>query len=305
MTAYVRRAPRTSGRVPAWAGAKMPLSSELADAVQERLDGAAQGDFFEPEMQAAQPMLAAQMRLSKLPTSQRLLVERFRSREGWHLFVYPFGGRNVHMGLAQLLAWRLARRTPNTYSLAINDYGLEILAAREPDLAPFDDGSLFSGADLMRDVLASLNSGELAQRRFREIARVAGLVFGGYPGAPKSTRQLQASSSLFYEVFRKYDAGNRLLTQAEEEVLAQELDLKRLAATLRRMRARRIEWVDLRVPSPFALALMVERFREELSTEKLKDRLDRILAEAGAALDDDPEATPPPAPRRRTAPAAR
>jgi ATP-dependent Lhr-like helicase len=295
LVAYVRKATRNRGIVPAWAGSKMPLSSELADAVQAMLDGAAQGDFFDPEMQAAQPMLQAQARLSKLPTSGRLLVERFRSREGHHLFLYPFGGRNVHIGLAQLLAWRLARREPNTFSLAINDYGLEILAARPVDLDPFDDGSLFSSAELLPDVLASLNSGELAKTRFREIARVAGLVFSGYPGAPKSTKQLQASAGLFYEVFRKYDAGNRLLTQAETEVLAQELEIGRLKAVLRSMQRRRIEWAELKAPSPFALALMVERFREQLSTEKLKDRLERLLAEAAQVLDAP---APPAAPRR-------
>jgi len=133
--------------------------------------------------------------------------------------------------------------------------------------------------------LASLNSGELAQRRFREIARVAGLIFTGYPGAAKSAKQLQASSSLFWEVFRKYDAGNRLLSQAESEVLAQELELSRLTATLKRMAAQRIEFIELKVPSPFALPLMVERFREEFSTEKLADRLARILASAAEVLD--------------------
>jgi ATP-dependent helicase Lhr and Lhr-like helicase len=149
------------------------------------------------------------------------------------------------------------------------------------------------------DVLASLHSGLLAQRRFREIARVAGLVFGGYPGAPKSTRQLQASSSLFYEVFRKYDAGNRLLTQAESEVLAQELDATRLASTLARLAAQPMDLVELQAPSPFALALMVERLREQLSTEKLKDRLQRLLVHAQEVLDERAAAVQAGATRRR------
>ena len=284
MAAYVRKASKARGIVPAWAGSRMALSGELGDAVLALLMGAGQGEFDEPEMQAAQPMLRAQERLSRLPAAGELLVERHRSREGWHLFVYPFAGRNVHIGLAQLLAWRLGRIEPNTFSLSVNDYGLEMLSVKETSAEAFDDGSLFTERDLMADVLASLNTGELAQRRFREIARVAGLVFGGYPGAPKSMKQLQASSSLFYEVFRKYDSGNRLLHQAESEVLAQELDIRRLSAALARMRAARLRWSVLRVPSPFALALMVERFREQLSTEKLKDRLERILAEAEAAL---------------------
>jgi ATP-dependent Lhr-like helicase len=190
----------------------------------------------------------------------------------------------VHIGLAQLLAWRLAKTQPNTFSLSVNDYGLEIVGARPLDPAALHDGTLFDDHALTADVLASLNHGALAQRRFREIARVAGLVFSGYPGAPKSMKQLQASSSLFYEVFRKYDAGNRLLTQADEEVLAQELELGRLRAVLHRMAAAPLDSVTLKAPSPFSLPLMVERLREQLSTEKLKDRLDRLLGEAEAAL---------------------
>lgn len=284
MVAWVKKARRASGTVPTWASSKMPLSTELADAVQAILGSAAQGDFFDPEMQAAQPMLRAQARLSRIPVPGRLLVERYRSREGWHLFVYPFAGRNVHIGLAQLMAWRLARTQPNTFSLSVNDYGLEILAAREPVLDALRDGTLLDARDLLQDVLSSLNSGELARRRFREIARVAGLVFSGYPGAPKSLKQLQASSSLFFDVFRQYDPGNRLLTQAESEVLSQELELGRLRQALSAMRRAALELVELRAPSPFALALMVERLREELSTEKLKDRLDRILAQAEGEL---------------------
>ena len=279
MTAYVKRNDSKKAAMISWAGAKMPLSSELADAVMDVLADAAQGDFFEPEMQAAQPMLETQARLSRIPTPKTLLIEKLDSREGQHLFIYPFAGRSAHIGLGSLLAWRLARSEPNTFSIVINDYGLELLSAKPVDPAPLIDQSLFEEGDLLHDVLASLNSSELARRRFREIARVSGLISQGYPGQPKSTRQLQASSKLFYEVFRKYDAGNMLLGQAEGEVLSQELDMRRLEEVLKRMRRQRVVFVDLAVPSPFALPLMVERFREKLSTEKLKDRLERMLKE--------------------------
>lgn len=277
MAAYVRKATRNKGTVPTWQGSKMALSTELSDAVLEMLQAAAQGDFVEPELEAARPMLLTQQRLSKIPTPRTLLVEAFRSREGQHLYIYPFAGRNVHLGLASLLAWRLARAKPNTFSMSINDYGLELVSAEPFDIAPVLDQQLFGGDELLHDVLASLNSSELAQRRFREIARVAGLVSTGYPGQPKSTRQLQASSALFFEVFRKYDQGNLLLTQAQQEVLSQELELSRLADTLARMRAKEVAFAPLRHPSPMSLPLMVERFREKLSTEQLSQRLDRIL----------------------------
>ena len=193
MAAYVRKATSKRGIVPAWSGGRMPLSSELADATLRVLDGCAQGDWLDPELHCAQPMLQAQLRLSKLPTPKTLLVERFRSREGHHLFIYPFAGRLVHLGLASLLAWRLSRRAaqqlqPQRQRLRLRAAGRERAGAGHAARR-----ALFDEAELLADVLASLNSGELAQRRFREIARVAGLVFSGYPGAPKSTRQLQAS----------------------------------------------------------------------------------------------------------------
>ncbi|HWP17832.1 MAG TPA: ligase-associated DNA damage response DEXH box helicase [Burkholderiaceae bacterium] len=285
MAAYVRKAERRSGAVPRWNGGKMPLSTEMADAVLELLEGVDRGEYPDPELLAARPMLETQRALSRLPTTGTLLVERLRSREGQHLYLYPFAGRYVHLGLASLLAWRLAKDRPNTFSISVNDYGFELLSAQEVDVHAIYDGSVFSCGSLLEDVLASLNSSELAQRRFREIARVAGLVFVGYPGAPKSMKQLQASSSLFYEVFRKYDANNLLLTQAECEVLSQELDIARLRATLERIATRRIEAVELKHPSPMCLPLMVERFREQLTTEKLGERLERIVREATRSLD--------------------
>lgn len=288
MAAYVKKATKNKGIVPSWAGGRMPLSTELADAVVELLASVSAehgGASAAPELQAAHPMLATQSRLSRLPTPQTLLVEHYRSREGEHLYLYPFAGRYVHLGLASLFAWRLARHAPNTFSLSVNDHGFELLSAEAADISSLLDGRLFSTEHLLDDVLASLNSSELAQRRFREIARVSGLVFSGYPGAPKSMRQLQASSGLFYEVFRKYDAGNLLLTQAQAEVLSQELDIERLAATLQRLAGRRLEFVELKAPSPFALPLMVERFREKLSNEKLADRLERIVRDAERIAD--------------------
>ncbi|RAN49213.1 DEAD/DEAH box helicase [Herbaspirillum rubrisubalbicans] len=288
MTAWVRRSNAASGAVPRWQGGRMPLSSTLAHAVLDRLQQAEQARFEGPEMQAVQPLLALQHAWSALPTSQRLVLETLKSREGYHLFFYPFAGRLVHLGLASLLAWRLARTRAATFSIAVNDYGFELLGAEEVDRARLQPGpvqSLFSEDQLLEDVLSSLNATELSQRRFREIARIAGLVSQGYPGQHKSARQLQASSALFFEVFRKHDAGNLLLTQAQREVLEQELELERLRSTLAELRARSLTLVTLERPTPFALPLMVERFREKLSTEKLADRVTRMLRELEGAAD--------------------
>lgn len=287
MTAYVKKATSKKAAVPRWNGGRMPLSSELAAAVVTKFDAAAHGAFTSPEMQAVKPLLEVQRQWSALPQENTLLAEIMKSREGWHLFLYPFAGRHVHLGLASLLAWRLSRHTPLTFSIAVNDYGFELLSATEVDWQAQLHAELFSEEHLMDDIMASLNAGELALRRFREIARIAGLVFSGYPGAPKSNRQLQASSGLFFEVFKQYDAGNLLLTQAQEEVLRQELDVARLEHTLQRINQRTLDIHLIKRATPMAFPLLVERMRESLSSEKLADRIARMVRDLEKAAGPD------------------
>ena len=279
MTAYVRRASGKKPAVPSWNGGRMPLSTELSNAIVARMDAAAHGHFDGPEMQLVKPLLEVQMKWSALPTQHTLLAEVLQTREGWHLFLYPYAGRNVHLGLASLLAWRLGKHQPNTFSIAVNDYGFELLSATEMDWERRLTPEIFSTEHLLEDVLGSLNASELAQRQFREIARISGLVFTGYPGVPKSARQVQASSSLFYDVFRKYDPDNLLLTQSQQEVLRQELDIERLSATLRQLKNKTLHWQQISRPTPFAFPLLVERFRESSSSEKLSDRIARMVTD--------------------------
>ena len=141
------------------------------------------------------------------------------------------------------------------------------------------------GEGLEAEVLASLNATEMARRRFREIARIAGLIFQSHPGEQRSSRQLQASSSLYYDVFAQYDPGNLLLAQARAELLTNELDMNRLAHTLRGVQAQTLSIHALERPTPFALPQMVERFRERLSTETLADRLARMVQALEQAAD--------------------
>ena len=279
MTAYVKRSTAKKAAVPRWNGGRMPLSNELATAVVARFSAAASGEFIGPEMKALRPLLEVQQQWSGLPTDKSLLAEALKSREGWHLFLYPFAGRQVHLGLASLLAWRVSQRLAVTFSIAVNDYGLELLSATHVDWAEHLDPALLSPERLMADVLASLNAGELALRRFREIARIAGLVFAGYPGAPKSTRQVQASSGLFFEVFKQYDSDNLLLAQAGEEVLREELDIRRLEETLERIGRLRLDLHPIKRPTPLAFPLLVERMRESMSSEKLADRIRRMVSD--------------------------
>lgn len=288
MTVQVRRAKDARAAMPRWTGGRMPLSSELAAAVLGVLAEYRAGANDDPELRALAPMLEIQARWSKVPVLDELVIEQLTTREGHHLFFYPFAGRLANDGLGALIALRLSRRQPITFTIAANDYGFELLAP-DPLEVELDEAAvrqLLTTENLDQDIAASLNSVEMAKRQFREIARIAGLVFPGYPGQGKSNKQLQMSSGLLYDVFRRFDPDHLLLRQAHDEVLSRQLEQHRLRATLVRLQAGRIVINRVARPTPFAFPLLVDRLREKVSSEKLADRVRRMqLAlekEAGA-----------------------
>ncbi len=275
MTAYVRVAKSGDGTVPKWNGGRMPLSSELGREVEAVFGG----DHDAPELRAIAPLMALQKRLSALPATGTLLAEWVHARDGQHLFVYPFAGRQVHEGLASLLSLRWGRLQANTFSFAANDYGLVLSPAVSAVLGAEDLRALLTPDGLLDDLRASLNLGELARRQFREIARVAGLLPPSLPGrAPRSTRQLQASSGLLYDVLQRFDPAHLLLAQAEREVFSAQLEFARLADTLADCAHRAIRLHALRSFTPLSFPLWAESLRGQLSTEDWKTRVLRAAA---------------------------
>jgi ATP-dependent helicase Lhr and Lhr-like helicase len=279
MTAYVKPGRPGSAVIPRWDGGRCPLSSEVSDGIRELLELHADGRVDEPEMKAVRRLLRLQQAWSRIPRRHEMLVEQVQTREGHHTFFYPFEGRAVHMGLSALFAHRIARDRAATFSLSFTDYGFELVARERFEMLPLLKGGLFAAENLLEDMLASLNAVELSKRQFREVARVAGLVFQGYPGQPKTNRQVQATSGLIYEVFARWDPANPLLGQSEREVLERQLEFSRLAEALRRMAATPVVLRQTHKPTPFAFPIMVGRFREKLTSEKLADRVARMQLE--------------------------
>jgi ATP-dependent Lhr-like helicase len=277
--AWVKKGKGTPTAVPRWAGGRMPLSSQLSQGIREELEAAAGGNFEGVEMQAVQPILKLQQRWSRLPTSQQMLIEQIRTREGFQLFFFPFEGRLVHEGLATVVAHRLSRSRKITFSMAANDYGFVLQSATDPQVDPDETRNWFSEDGLLKDISASLNATEMTRRQFRETARIAGLIHPGFPGEQRSGRHLQASSDLIFDVFCEYDPGNLLLAQARNEVLRNQLEWQRLRDTLDRIAACEIVWTRPAKPTPLAFPLLVDRLRERLSTESLAERIRRMQAD--------------------------
>ena len=279
LTAIVSIAKAGKGAIPVWGGGKSPLSSELSIAVREKLMQAKDGSCKEPEMKAIAPTLSIQNKNSTLPEQNQFLIEKTVTREGINWFLFPFAGRLANEGLAALVSYRMSKIIPMSLSVSFNDYGFHLCSNEDLDLGEKEWRDLLDPENLIDELLDCMNLSEMAKRQFREVARVAGLIFQGYPGAQKSARQVQASGGLFFDVFSKYDPENLLLTQSRREVLERQLEVKRILSKLREIKK---QTMILNYPqrlTPFAFPLWAESLRTQVSTESWGDRVRKMAQE--------------------------
>ena len=277
MEAHVRNTKRKSGRVPSWQGGRMALSSQLSEMIRLKIDASARGEDHDEEMIFLRPLLQLQATRSHLPKKDEFLIEYFETEQGHHVVMYPFEGRLVHEGLASLVAYRMSRIMPITFSIAMNDYGFELLSDQEIPIYEAIETNILGIDDLLKDIQASINSVEMARRKFRDIASIAGLIFKGYPGQRVRDKHIQSSSQLFFNVFYEYDSSNLLLLQAYEEMMDFQLEEARLRRALERINKQKIIIREPALPTPFAFPIMVDRLsRDKLTSERLEDRVKKM-----------------------------
>jgi ATP-dependent Lhr-like helicase len=281
MEAHVRKSKRKSGKVPSWQGGRMPLSSQLSEMIRLKIDESARNEESDEEMRFLKPLMDLQKNRSHLPSKSEFLIEYFQTDEGYHVLMYPFEGRNVHEGLGALVAYRIAKILPITFSIAMNDYGFELLSYQPIPIFEAVETNVLGMENLSTDIYASINSTEMAKRKFRDIAAISGLVFKGMPGKRMKDKHLQSSSQLFFNVFHEYESDNLLLLQSLEEVMDFQLEEARLRQALERIGKQKIIITEPEKPTPFAFPIMVDRTREKLTSEKLEDRIKKMKLEYG------------------------
>jgi ATP-dependent Lhr-like helicase len=285
MTAQVRKSNATKSIVPSWNGGRLPLSANLGIMLRRKLNEAADNENFpkkEIELSALKPLFDLQKKLSAVPKENELLIEHIETKDGFHLFVYPFEGRLVHEAMAALLAFRISRITPITFSFAMNDYGFELLSDQP---IPLDDSNvyeLFSEENLYEDIQRSVNASEMARRKFRDIAVIGGLIFQGMPGEYVKQRHLQSSAGLLFNVLAEYEPNSLLLRQAYQEVMYQQMDEVRLRNMLQRIQKSNINITFPERLTPFCFPLKVDSMRETMTSEKLEDRVKRLQVQLAA-----------------------
>lgn len=275
MTVWVKASQSTNTIIPSWMGGRMSLTANLGSELRNVFSKAF--NHQSPEMKALAPLFQLQQQLSVIPNNNELLIEIIQEKKHWHIVVYPFEGRLVHEAMSALMAYRLSKLQPVSFSIAMNDYGFELLCDERIDLTPQVVVQLFSTENLITDLQNSVNATEMAARAFREIAVIGGLIFQGYPGKNKRTNHLQASATLLFKVLNEYDSKNVLLQQAFKEVFEKQMEEVRLRNALKRIQEATIHITHPKQFTPFSFPIVADGLnRNHISSEQLEDRIKKM-----------------------------
>jgi ATP-dependent Lhr-like helicase len=279
MMVLVRKSKLKQAISPSWMGGRMSLTANLGSILRKKYNETLDKTHEDEELDFIFPLFERQAKVSHVPKNDEFLIELIDTRDGYHLFAYPFEGRQVHEIMAALIAYRLGKIRPITFSIAMNDYGFELLSEQPIPLDEENIKALFSPLNLADDIVASINATEMARRKFRDIACISGLVFQGYPGKYVANKHLQSSAALFFNVFSDYDKHNLLLRQAYDEAFYQQIEEPRLAAALNRIQASKIVVVKAQSYTPLCFPIKVDSLRDNMSSEELSQRIERMTAE--------------------------
>ena len=280
MTVLVRRSKAKKAVSPSWLGGRLPLTSHLSHYLRLKLSDALQPGRLEKELRFLNPLVSRQDRHSHIPKANEFLVELIETKDGYHLFMYPFEGRLVHEVFSALMAYRISKVKQLTFTIDMNDYGFELLSDQPIPVDESNIEALLSKDNLMDDVIASINASEMASRKFRDIAVIAGLVVQAQPGTRKNNRSLQSSSGLIFRVLEDYEKDNLLLRQAYTEVFNQQLEEARLQQAFERISKSKIVVKYAKSFTPLSFPLKVDSLRGTMSNESLDKRIQRIKEQA-------------------------
>ena len=276
LTVYVKN---SSGRAitPSWLGGRLPLTSHLSQFLREKLALGTEAKKTEKELHFLFPLFDKQLESSHIPKEDEFLIENIQTREGFHLFMYPFEGRLVHEVMATLVAFRISLLYPISFTIAMNDYGFELFSDKTIPITEEELRKVLDRNNLMQDVANSINAAEMALHKFRDIAVISGMVTQTFPGKQRNNRSLQASSSVIFKVLEEHEPDHLLVRQSYAEVFNQQLEEVRLQEAFRRIENSKILYIFANQYTPLSFPIKVDSLRQSLSSEDLSTRIQKMI----------------------------
>lgn len=279
-TVMVRPSKQSQAAVPTYAGGRMPLSTQLSQALRTLLADRKRWKVFPTQIQQ---WLQKQAIDSWVPSASETLIETFPWKRRHYVVIHSFAGWNANQTLGFLVTRNMQKLGLRPLGFSMNDYSLAIWA-----LKPVEDPTALLESDFFDAGLDDwMKDTSLIRRLFRDAAVISGLTERKLPGKAKTGKQVLFSTDLIFDVLLKYEPNHVLLRSVREDARHSLIESGRVKTFLDEARG---HWVhrSLETISPLSLPIVLQIGRESLlhgeATDALLEDMEaELLHEVGLA----------------------
>ncbi len=277
MVAQVMPSPGRTPTVPAWFSDNLPLSFDLAQAIQrfkklmsekfsKKQDKKELLQFIheylyvdENSAEAIYKYFYEQHHYIGIPHEHLLLIEHYDEDEKHFVVFHSMYGRRVNDVISRAVAYAISRMEHRDAEIGISDNGFYVAYSKKrvnviPAFQKVKSQELRQVMDL------ALDQTEVLKRRFRHCATRALMILRSYKGEVKRVGRQQVSSMILMSAVKRISNDFPILKEARREVLEDLMDIESAQYVMKNIEEGKIivKEVYTHVPSPFAFNLVLQ-----------------------------------------------
>jgi len=292
MKAYVRAGIKRNPTIPSWFSEMLPLSFDSAMEIQrfrklvnekfeKKLGKKKTIEWIKQHTYSTDPVALTiyryfyeQYHYAKIPHKDRIIIEQYKGEKNYIIF-HSLYGRRVNDALSRALAYLIGQKTKKDVEIGINDNGFYFAGEN----LPIDKALKLLTPENLREILdEAISKTEVLKRRFRHCATRSLMILRNYKGRRKSVGKQQMSSFFLLHAINKLTKNFPILKEARREVLEDLMDIKQATLVLEWIKQGKvqIEKINTKLPSPFAMNLILQGHYDLMRMEDKIDFLKRM-----------------------------
>ena len=268
--------------IPAWFSEQLPLAYDLALDIErfrkEVLSSDVEEimkkyDIDEKTAKAIKGYIEEQNSFAIVPDDENALIESFEEEKRRYYIFHFVAGRRANEALARAFANYISKIKKCNVRISVNDYGFALILPKNRKIKRADIVELFN-LDIVKNVKESIERSEILRRRFRHVATRGFMILRRYLNRRISVDRQQFNAEMLLKYCR--DVNHPLYRETIREILEDSLDIDNALDYFEKIKKRKVYYLELPSPSPFAFNLVVSASSDVVFMEDKKKMIEEL-----------------------------
>ncbi len=299
MNLYVHPAPTRNPTIPSWFSETLPLSFDSALEIssfrrkikelfqKSKTTKKAVKDFIKKHTYVSDSVAEEiytyfyqQYHFSEIPDDKNLVIEKYTDErdDKKYILVHSMYGRRVNDALSRALAFVMStssKTSKRDVEIGISDRGFYLSSENLNIEKAFEKLTPENVEEILKEAIEKT---DVLTRKFRHCATRGLMILRTYKGNTKSVKKQHMKSHFLISSVKKISKEFPILKEAKREVLEDLMDIERTKLVLNLIKENKLNlsYHTVKLPSPFALNLLLQGHMDLMKMEDKQEFLQRM-----------------------------